>query len=461
MFSGLRGNPYPVRAALQLGCDMCVTGTVARVDAQAPAIRDMLFHTEVHIDEPRLRPGPTAAHQSDHRQQQRQDVHAPCGLLDESTIANSTNALRKVISALGACRPTETSLLLMPPFDRVANAPALAHMWARELKCKVHLFRDVPFLRLRGGASDATGAASSSSPFDQLESCWFAAHVAAAKHLAPQRLLVLREASDLSALELVGYEPPPPIAECDTPAAASAASTAAQAEAQGGSLLRWAISANAPVAHRLLYERVQRRPVAVYRGVSHPVSPLHRAEVLALRELLSAQLGGGGGDGVPSAAGAAPAAVPTWVSERIAAGAVVVGSSVNGGTMNVCSRVAANVVVSLEKLEQITEFHYAGLSDTLLANYPAPPLVVAQACLLSALCRRLRVRRAEYLPEVAVTHAMLVQPSLWLAGQRAASSAPRAGTAADDAPPLVAAAQREFAYPHQAIDRYDPNKVRW
>merc|ERR1719197_832022 len=112
---------------------------------------------------------------------------------------------------------------------------------------------------------------------------------------------------------------------------------------------------------------------------------------------------------------------PDWIMNRLEQDCVVTGSSSNGGLLNTCSRMVGNVSISLEKLEQANEFHYAGLSDTLIRqNYPFPTLVCTQAAVFSALCRHQfanRCRRVSYFPEVSVTHAMLTHPDLWMTNQ--------------------------------------------
>ncbi|PWU95085.1 hypothetical protein C4B63_23g2 [Trypanosoma cruzi] len=111
--------------------------------------------------------------------------------------------------------------------------------------------------------------------------------------------------------------------------------------------------------------------------------------------------------------------LPAWVHEKSGAGGLICGSSFNGGVLNIAARVAQRTNVSLDHLETHAEMHYCGLTDVLLAvNYPDPTTVLPSAAAASALMRALETNRFEYLPEVGIAAALLVQPSLWIYDRR-------------------------------------------
>jgi hypothetical protein len=542
MFSPLRTNPLPLRAAIQIGCDNLVTGTAARIDAIHGAIREGTgglggtgLHAEVPIAQPRViirgQPGDPSS----------------SAFLDEGSIAEATNALRKVVTRLSTLHPNEFSILMMPPFDRVANTPILREMWQRELKCKVHLFRDMDFekpvylhmlncrrneetsaefdgnnnnnhnnknietnfkeqreiakmraiqqkrkfehemKRLKNLSSPKNGdeieiPSYSSNPFDPIrtaenfEWCWFMAHIVAAKNMAPQRMLFIKEntqfaqendeneeqTSSASSFEIIG---------CDF-VTNNNNNEGDNNMSQKIKLLKWSIPSSllsVPNAHRIMYEQIQRRPIQVYKGhMNHSLNPMTRNEVLQLVNFLVEKNNSNNNKEFVESSSTSS---PNWVIERLLQDGVVCGSSTNGGLLNTCARIAGSVSISVEKLEQMNEFHYAGLSDTLLGqNYPHPSLVCVQGAVFSVLCRhllstknssgefaneRVMCRRVAYLPEVSVTHAMLTHPDMWMVNSATAE------TQRTSRFNIAHSQEQHQPYPKQAIDRFDPNRVRW
>jgi hypothetical protein len=266
------------------------------------------------------------------------------------------------------------------------------------------------------------------------------AQAAAAKNLRPDRALWIRErvASGGSAIEFVGLEP---VADPGSPTRAV--------------LLRHALPVSVPAAHRMLFETVQRRPGHAYGGAAQSLNPVLRQEAAALRGLLGRALADVAplGDAAASASTQGTAILPSWALARVAAGGAIFGSGPNGGLFNSASRAVGAVQVGVERLEQHTDFHLCGLTDALLgATYPYPSLLVPQLCCLAALLRALGARRAEYLPEVCATHAVLVDPHYWVQGRSERVLRAVAADSGGVEPP-----QQVFARPHQAVDRFNPN----
>jgi hypothetical protein len=344
----------------------------------------------------------------------------------------------------------------MPPFDRCANSRVMQEAWSRETRARAFLFSELDFAaelnrralraaavdaqRASGAenrkrrAGDASEAAASSShassetdsEVKNIEAAWFSAHAVAAKNVAPHRLLLVSETAGSDDIEVVGCEP----------SASSSTSSPRAAE-----ILRWTVPVSSAECHRMLYEEVQRRPMAVYQGARHPVNPVHRSETVHLCALIAERF--------------AADPPPQWVLDRTAGGGVVAGSAPNGFALNTSARVAGSVNVAVERLEQSVEFQYGGLSEALLGNYPLPSLLVPQCCLVAQLCRAMRCRRALYLPEVGVSHAMLAHPLLWT--QHAVMTPEQEAARSERAH----AQQSSFAYPFQAVDRFQPNRARF
>jgi hypothetical protein len=394
-FSPLNINAYPIRAAFEIGTANAITLTVARVDVRASAVRDTLYHTQL----------PLAVR-----------VQPRSGLLDEASAADVVSKLRTLEGAVGRMNVTEKAGIMTAPFDSVANAEALRRAWTKEFKVDLRLACELP----GGGASDGADWGADGA----LGRMAFLSYAAAAQHMRPENLLVLveRGGAEGHRLELIGMSSDEEVSTLGVPA---------------GSRLCARLPLTTPLVHRQLVTDVQRRAAGSYHAAASP-NPVTRGEFVTLRRIVEA---------------ATAPALPAWVTRRREADASIVGTGANGGLLNIAARGAGKAAIPLEHLEVTAEFHLCGLTDVLLAeNYPAPQLVVAQLALAAGTLRALRCKRATYVPDVALTHAVLVDGAFWAQGRRAALEA-----ALEDEP--LQRKQRVFNRPHQAGSRFSPTSV--
>ncbi|EPY22132.1 hypothetical protein STCU_08333 [Strigomonas culicis] len=177
-------------------------------------------------------------------------------------------------------------------------------------------------------------------------------------------------------------------------------------------------------AHRVCLTDIQRRPRGAAPGHRHmSPNPMLPAEYEQLVTRLLAQLH----PPTSSTAAAGAAApdfsplLPTSIKRKSSLGGVVCGSSVNGGALNLAARCAQQQNIHLESLTTHMLHHFCGLTDVLLAqNFPDARVVLPAVALVSALLRCLRTETCQYLPEVCVSTALLLQPQLWTYAARRA-----------------------------------------
>nr|CCC93515.1 conserved hypothetical protein [Trypanosoma congolense IL3000] len=451
VFQNMHINPFPVRAAFDIGTGGMLSLVVARVDAACNAVRDLMYQTQLPLE----------------LQSIGLETPETSFVLSEETRADIRNKMRVLHGALRRDNYeglSERSAIISWPLCEAADAVALADDLTREFKVDVRVLGktfcvDMPYTSLSSAPSEAEqdelGADKSEaehatddhrgdgdidhlqtllrratrrrkgrqeSPYQrgtrntapymctprvslpqQMEQLAFLAHVAVSRCMAPHRALVLAEdpckgicilGTDTTQLETSGGS------ANDGNLCTNSDALLCQGEASPNGLLIHELPVNLAMAHRLLVTTVQRRSDTNAIGVSQrSPNPVLREEFRQLRSLLEEAL---------------HRTLPQWILDKSKVGGTICGSSFNGGVLNIAARVAQRASVSLDHIETHAETHYCGLTDVLLsASYPNAATVVPGAALCSALLRSLDASRFEYLPEVRIPAALLLQPALW------------------------------------------------
>ena len=412
-FGKARFNPYPVRMAIDIGTGRAVTATVARVDAHASAIKDVLFHTSVPL-------------------QLRWREH---GMLDPASWPAITNAVRMAHAAASRQAPVvESAAMTSLP---LAGGEKALGLWRSEMNLRIHARSQHPTVA-KHVRSKLDPVFSRTSVFfeeprttdsrQHTERIAFAAAAAAAKSLNPAGLLVLRERGDgiqIVALDRANFQ--------DEASSHFESTAVAHAPAGYGRIITADVPFASASAHMRLVRDIQQRPKAT--GMSSP-NPVTREEYTALREMLRGELA---------------KAIPDWVVERAALDAPIVAYGGNGSVWNIAARAARSVHMGRDRVDTAAQFEYSGLTDVVLAeNLPNVRLVVPQLALFCAVCSVLRTPRVEYIPDVAMTYAMLVDDGFWSLGRAAAITADADHDASLDQ--RVYKPPRERFDPHQVVD---------
>jgi hypothetical protein len=115
--------------------------------------------------------------------------------------------------------------------------------------------------------------------------------------------------------------------------------------------------------------------------------------------------------------------VPEWLKEVRASdpylGRHFVGASRNGGTLNLAVRATGYSKFSTNQLKEVIYQKYVGTTDAWLAkSYPEPHLVLPRIILAAAILTAMEATRIIYLPEVAATHGVLMDPQFYSESQR-------------------------------------------
>jgi hypothetical protein len=397
--AALRFNPFPVRTAVDIGTGSAITLTVARVDARARAIRDVLYHTAVPL---------------------QLDWRAP-GVLDQATWPAVTNALRMIMTSARSKQPTISEFAAVVALPTVGAGQAIT-TWRREQKMRIHFhgMAATDSLPLRSQHDPKFGP---NSPFlennvadavEGFDALAFAAAAAAAKALKPDNVLVLRErhqAIDIFGLEVArsGETATGFVKDREAlgallnrrPGSASRRDVA-QVTKGYGRVLHCELPMSSQLAHVRMVRDVQHRPNATETASPNPCQ---RSEYVTLATALAKEL---------------QRAVMPWVVDRLQANAPIVCFGGNGSVWNIAARAARKVQVSQDLVHTAAQFQFCGQTDVLLgANMPNPHLIIPQLALFTAICAALQTPRIEYLPHVARTHAMLVDDGFWAFGREA------------------------------------------
>ncbi|RHW68830.1 hypothetical protein DPX39_100039500 [Trypanosoma brucei equiperdum] len=461
VFQNMHINPFPVRAAIDIGTGGMITMVVARVDAAANAVRNFMYQTQLplHLESVAAGLGDSSSF-----------------VLSETTRADIRNKMRVFHGALRRDNYdglSERAAVMSWPLCEAADALALAEDLTREFKVDVRVLGktfnvSMPFCGSVGLSTNAsqesmevdvrrgrrcsnacttavTGGSESGSvqsflhhtnrrrkerqakldsqrevrtvtdgdrvpnvpAAQQMEQLAFLAHAAVSKCVAPQRLLILAEDCHRG-ICVLGADTAEPEEVTDDETVTntkginnnSKDAVTHQGVGSPTGLLVHALPVDLAMAHRLLVTTVQRRSQTTDEGANQrSPNPVLREEFRRLRCLLEEAM---------------HHTLPQWVLDKSNTGGVICGSSFNGGVLNVAARIAQRSSVSLDHLETHAEMHYCGLTDVLMSvNYPNAATVIPCAALASALLRSLDAQRFEYLPEVHIPAALLLQPSLW------------------------------------------------
>ncbi|KAF8276455.1 hypothetical protein TcBrA4_0131240 [Trypanosoma cruzi] len=464
VFQNAHINAFPVRAAIDIGTGGMISMAVGRVDAARNAVRDFMYQTTLPLH---LMSANAESSSGPFVLSSRTFETPPSSfILSEKTRTDIRNKMRMLHGALRRDQYdglSERAAVVSWPLCEAADALSLAEELTREFKVDVrvlgktfhvstlcHTSRPLfgtegaaTLLRKKGVKDRAFQKDHSNTdddslqllmqqivrrrekrrardcstekqdchhvnidehcavlPRQQLEQLAFLAHAAVSKCIAPQRMLVITEdrhkglcilAADTTEEDVTDKEGKKAVVLRNTPVS--------------GGLLLHVLPFDILAAQRLLLTAVQRRAdLSENTEDRRSPNPVLREEFRELRCLLEKMI--------------APT-LPAWVHEKTGAGGLICGSSFNGGVLNIAARVAQRTNVSLDHLETHAEMHYCGLTDVLLAvNYPDPTTVLPSAAAASALMRALETNRFEYLPEVGIAAALLVQPSLWIYDRR-------------------------------------------
>ncbi|KAG8347601.1 hypothetical protein ERJ75_001343100 [Trypanosoma vivax] len=454
VFQNVHINPFPVRAAIDIGTGGMMSLTVGRVDAGRNAVRDFMYQTQLPLDLQSTRAAELDA----------ASFSSPF-TLTENTRADIRNKMRLLHGALRRENYeglSERAAVISWPLCEAQDAVSLAQDLTREFKVDVRVLGKtfevmMPFANdnkafigfdqraseqlseecTRGGECGAPSGEndtflqtlmhrithkrgrkrkpvkplthSTLSAPQQMEQLAFLAHASVSKCMAPQRMLVFSEDvkrglcilgmdTGVAGEEgLGGGTGSNPHEGCNSNALALPRTP------NTSDVTIHSLPVDMALAHRLLITAVQRR--CGEAGMEHrSPNPVLREEFRQLRNMLEKMV---------------KPTLPSWVLSKSIAGGLVCGSSINGGVFNVAARVAQRTSISLDHLETHAEMHYCGLTDVLLAvNYPNAATVVPNAALASALMRSVETQRFEYLPEVNLSDALLLQPCLWIYARR-------------------------------------------
>ncbi|ORC93324.1 uncharacterized protein TM35_000012010 [Trypanosoma theileri] len=459
VFQNVHIKPFPVRAAIDIGTGGMASLTVGRVDAAHNAVRDFMYQTQVPLYL-QSATSTTASHSSSSSSSSSSFV------MSEETRIDIRNKMRLLHGALRRDNYdglSERAAVISWPLCEAADAVSLAEELTREFKVDVRVLGktfnvEMPFLgssetsnsmqvvnlpqkentrnfvkcnketsgndslqllmqrvarrreRQRHNPQDLNAEDEVScvvSPKLQMEQLSFLAHAAVSKCIAPQRMLVLMEDSHRG-LCILGTDTTPSDGKESSEVNENSSREdiiVSSEETNSSKMLLHVLPVDTTVAHRLLLTVVQRRDGASgNNGGRRSPNPVLREEFQQLRHLLEEMV---------------CQTLPEWVLLKSRTGGVICGSSFNDGVLNIAARVSQRTSVSLDHLETNALMHYCGLTDILLAeNYTDPTVVLPNAAVASAIMRALETRRFEYLPEVNVAAALLIQPSLWTYGRR-------------------------------------------
>ncbi|RNF07737.1 hypothetical protein TraAM80_03184 [Trypanosoma rangeli] len=463
VFQNVHVNPFPVRAAIDIGTGGMISMTVGRVDAAHNAVRDFIYQTQLplHLVSANTDSALGAS------------VHASYSfgtppasfVLSETTRTDIRNKMRMLHGALRRDQydgVSERTAVISWPLCHATDVMSLAEELTREFKVDVRVlgntfqvdtlsYNTEPALGaeratnpLRKAAKDRAiqvkqsnggddslqllmqqivlrrekrrgrrcstadedsrhlnaAAVSAVPPKRQLEQLAFLAHAAVSKCVAPQRMLVLAEDRHRG-LCILGAD----TGETDEMDEDSTNALVLHTAAESSGVLLHSLPVDIPTAQRLLLTAVQHRAEGPAGSEERrSPNPVLREELRHLRHLLEEMI---------------RPTLPAWVHHKSRAGGLICGSGFNGSVLNLAARVAQRTNVTREHLDTHAEMHYCGLTDVLLAvNYPDPTTVLPSAAIASALMRALDTNRFEYLPEVSIAAALLVQPSLWMYDRR-------------------------------------------
>lgn len=293
--------------------------------------------------------------------------------LEDQSVHDVEGKIRTVMAAAQRLRPIEYAGLVTPPLSEVNGIDEMMHRWTKLFEIRFRTFdEDVPH-------SLVAAAAAKSQPLNHLA---FEAAAAAAQCTNPDNFLFITEhdAADNSSLEIVGRD------------------------ANTGDLQTYRFPLSAANVHRMLCLDIQKRDPRKY-SINMSPNPSSRKELSHLRSVVTDMFRND---------------VAPWVLEKSRGGCAIASASTNGGTMNIAARIAGQVRLSNEKLIHTTDFHLCALTDVLLSeNYPYPSMVLPQAVTASAVMNVIGAHQVNYLPEVALAHAALVDPTFWLQGRAA------------------------------------------
>lgn len=459
VFQNIHINLFPVRAAIDIGTGGLMSMAVGRVDAAHNALRDLMYQTQLPIQ---LVSANSASLSGS-------NLLPSSFVLSEVTRTDIRNKMRLLHGALRRDQYdglSERAAVISWPLCEAGDSLALAEELTREFKVDVRVLGktfdvDMPFFDSRSVvkskknmsfceqqekkaffvSGEGTNGDDNSlqmlmqqllrrrerrcksllckgtygqckaddekcratSPEEQLKQLSFLAHAAIGKCVAPERMLVLTEDSERG-LCILGIDKAEST-ERDITEGSGEDIVPLRADGEKGSVLSHVLPVDISTAQHILLTAVQRRSHSwVNNHELRSPNPVLWEEFLRLRDLLEEMIS-------PT--------LPEWVKLKSKAGGFICGSSYNGGVFNVAARVAQQSNVTLDHLETHARMHYCGLTDVLLSvNYPDPTTVLPSAAIASALMRALETNRFEYLPEVGVPAALLIQPSLWMYSKR-------------------------------------------
>ena len=515
---GLTFNPFPIRAAIDIGSGHSITMTVARVDAKQCAIKDTLYHTQLPLQGRAV----TVPSGDNDTNSSNENSAVPFrstfdgGVLSQSALHELKNRLLMLTAkANKQLNVTEFAAVFSEPYCRLDDIKRIGQQLSCEFSMDVRLLpklrnladkerqkqkvtvggkkQSARKIKRKQKCSVGTAAAEYGDAVQILQQdpetgdfilagndhhhpqyrnsstmiYTFDSYAAAAQCLRPDRMLILNERWDTGQIELIGSDwwphaddedsalPSPDDDEavqqltCSdddaffrrsrSPISGSAFFSNLRGKQTGGVVRRlfsYTLPFTALDAHRSLVLDVQKRNPALYSPVLSP-NPMLRQEFDTLRRHLT--------DGMTCGH-----ELPRWATERVRAQGSVVTSSTNGGTFNSAMRVAGKTRFTLDAVEIGAEHHFCALTDSVLAeSFPCPQMVLPQTALAASVMRVLRCRSCQYLTDVSLTHAMLVDPSFWSQGRRAMIEAQIAEYGSS------VTTQTAFKVPK--LDRFNPN----
>ena len=111
---------------------------------------------------------------------------------------------------------------------------------------------------------------------------------------------------------------------------------------------------------------------------------------------------------------------PPWLSKKVENfdQRQFVGAARNGATLNILTRAVRVTDIHLRALMETTYLRYCGVTDSWFArSFPDPPLVIPRLCLGIAVLQSLGFRRVRYVPEIAPTFGVLLDPAMYAEGR--------------------------------------------
>lgn len=462
VFQNVHRKPFPLRAALDIGGGGVVSLCIARVDVRAQAVQKIIYHTQLPLHLEPMR-APSASSPDSTR-----------FVLSEASVTDVVSKMEILAGAMDRFHRQhggvdERAAVLSWPVCLAENAVELGKRLTQQFRVEVKVLgrdfevewpcaarakREVPLSLCAhhrdngdqqtsqwsssGGpsplqtlmaayASSSPGSSASQpageSPASELppgsrqdvEALAFLSHAAVAQCTAPHRLLVVDE-DPQRGIRLLGVNTSA-VEDCeeewtDQPTSEPSAllerqevlrrrglsPTEPRPAAPSTRLVEHRLPISVPDAHRQCVVDVQHREASTYHLHRSSPNPVLRTEFTALRRLLHDQL----------------VQLPEWAKRKSALGGMIVGTSFNGGLLNIAARVCQKSPISLEHLEINAEHYFCGLTDVLLSqNFPHPGTVLPSTALASALFRVLGTPRVHYVPELSNAAGLLLQGSLW------------------------------------------------